>query len=261
LHASDWCTIFDVSELSSAISEAARAASLEEIGAGALPALARALDACPVFLAESRGDFLEAQAIAGEGRELLPDYLRRFATEDPLIRAVIAVPRLVTIFEDTVDARIVRASRAYNEFHRLYDFEHHMLIVFFGETITAPRVLAMGFTRGRRLPAFGQREIRIGQLVLPALHGAAQRILGARLRPDLETEVARVAAERGLSRAETRVFSALLVGSSNGEIARRLCVSIDTVKTHLQRIFRKLGVASRTQALATMREGRFTRER
>jgi ATP/maltotriose-dependent transcriptional regulator MalT len=50
------------------------------------------------------------------------------------------------------------------------------------------------------------------------------------------------------------VLSVLLVGASNGEIARRLSISIDTVKTHLQRIFRKLGVASRAQAMSTVRE-------
>jgi DNA-binding NarL/FixJ family response regulator len=49
-------------------------------------------------------------------------------------------------------------------------------------------------------------------------------------------------------------LSVLLCGASNREIAMRLYVSIDTVKTHLQRIFRKLGVTSRAQALAAVRE-------
>jgi DNA-binding CsgD family transcriptional regulator len=40
---------------------------------------------------------------------------------------------------------------------------------------------------------------------------------------------------------------------SNREIARRLCVSVDTVKTHVQRIMRKFDVTSRAQAMATVR--------
>ena len=244
-------------ELSTAISEAARATSLEEIGVSALPALARALDACPAFFADSSGNFVEAAPIAGEAREELPGYLRRYATEDPLIRVAVVAPQPVVLLEQHVDARSFRASRVYNEFHRVHDFEHHMLIRFFGERLTAPRALVMGFSRGRRLPAFGPRERRIGELVLPALHGAARRILATGLRPSLETEVLRVAAERGLTGAERRVLSALLLGVSNGEIARRLCVSVDTVKTHLQRIFRKLEVSSRAEALAAMREGGF----
>jgi DNA-binding CsgD family transcriptional regulator len=245
-------------QISLAISEAARASSLEEIGASAFPALAAALGACPAFLAESSGDFVEADAIAGEAREELSGYLRRFASEDPLIRVAVAVSRPVSVLESHVDARTVRASRAYNEFHRAHDFEHHMIFRFLGERLTSPHALVMGFTRGRRLPAFGAREIRIAELVLPALQGAAQRIVTAGFRP--VRELSRVADERGLTRAEAHVLSILLRGSSNREIARSLSISIDTVKTHLQRIFRKLGVASRAQALATMRDAGYASE-
>ena len=241
-------------ELSLAISEAARAVNLEEIGATALPALANALNACPAFLAESSGDFVQAEAIAGEAREELPGYLRRFASEDPLIRVAVAVSRPVSILESHVDVRTVRESRAYNEFHRTHDFEHHMIVRFFGERLTARRALVMGFTRGRRLAPFGARELQIAEHVLPALEGAARRIVAAGPAPESKLAISRVETECGLTRAEARVLSVLLLGASNREIAQRLCVSIDTVKTHVQRIFRKLGVASRAQALATIRD-------
>jgi DNA-binding NarL/FixJ family response regulator len=48
------------------------------------------------------------------------------------------------------------------------------------------------------------------------------------------------------------VLSVLLSGSSNREIARHLHLSVDTVKTHVQRILRKLGVSSRAQAIARL---------
>ena len=40
----------------------------------------------------------------------------------------------------------------------------------------------------------------------------------------------------------------------SGAIAERLGLGIDTVKTHVRRIFRKLSVASRAQALAAVRD-------
>ena len=43
-------------------------------------------------------------------------------------------------------------------------------------------------------------------------------------------------------------------GESNQEIAGKLFVSTSTVKTHINRLYRKLGARSRTQAVARARE-------
>ena len=243
-------------EVSLAIAEAARATTLEDIGRHALPALARALDACPSFLAEAAAIFVESRPLAGDHSDILPGYLREFVADDPLIAVSVTRPAPVLILEDHLDRRVIRAGRAYNEFHRTHDFEHHMLIRFFGEHLTCAGALAMGFTRGRRLPPFGAREMRVAQLVLPALEGAARRILASELPAPLQHDAARMARERGLTRAEIRVLSVLLAGASNAEIARRLCVSVPTVKTHVQRILRKLGVGSRAQAMALVGFGK-----
>jgi len=141
--------------LSLAISEAAGAATLEEIGNAAFPALARALDACPVFFAESAGNFVESQAIAGEHGDIIPFYLREFLLDDPLFPVALSASAPVTLFEDHLDARTLTASRAYSEFHRVYDFEHHMLVRFSGDRLVTPGALSMGFTRGRHLSPFG----------------------------------------------------------------------------------------------------------
>jgi DNA-binding NarL/FixJ family response regulator len=51
-----------------------------------------------------------------------------------------------------------------------------------------------------------------------------------------------------LTPAERRVLRLLARGSSNHEVSAELFVSTETVKTHVSRILRKLGVSSRSKA-------------
>jgi LuxR family transcriptional regulator, maltose regulon positive regulatory protein len=57
-----------------------------------------------------------------------------------------------------------------------------------------------------------------------------------------------------LSERELEVLRLLASGKSNRRIASELFVSVGTVKTHTNNLYRKLGVHSRTQALARARE-------
>jgi DNA-binding CsgD family transcriptional regulator len=64
-----------------------------------------------------------------------------------------------------------------------------------------------------------------------------------------------------LSRREQEILGWLRRGESNTAIAAALDISPHTVKNHLQRIFRKIGVNNRTQAAAQYNEAmRATRE-
>lgn len=53
----------------------------------------------------------------------------------------------------------------------------------------------------------------------------------------------------GLSKRELEVLGLIAGGFSNQEIAERLFVSLNTIKTHTSRLFAKLEVRSRTQAV------------
>jgi LuxR family transcriptional regulator, maltose regulon positive regulatory protein len=53
-----------------------------------------------------------------------------------------------------------------------------------------------------------------------------------------------------LSVREIQILQLLAQGLSNGELAQKLVIAVGTVKRHLSNIFQKLGVQSRTQAVA-----------
>ncbi|MCA9552158.1 MAG: helix-turn-helix transcriptional regulator [Myxococcales bacterium] len=57
----------------------------------------------------------------------------------------------------------------------------------------------------------------------------------------------------GLTRSEQAVLQALVAGQSNAEIGRSLFISPETVRTHLTRIYKKLGVRSRLEAVVKAR--------
>jgi LuxR family maltose regulon positive regulatory protein len=56
-----------------------------------------------------------------------------------------------------------------------------------------------------------------------------------------------------LSERELQVLQLVAAGKSNREISGQLFVTVDTVKKHLTHVFNKLGVGSRTQAVARAR--------
>jgi DNA-binding NarL/FixJ family response regulator len=53
-----------------------------------------------------------------------------------------------------------------------------------------------------------------------------------------------------LTERELQVLRGMSQGKSNAEIGRELYLSEDTIKTHARRLFRKLGVTDRAQAVA-----------
>jgi DNA-binding NarL/FixJ family response regulator len=77
------------------------------------------------------------------------------------------------------------------------------------------------------------------------------------LSPSVATRVLgrmRAPAEEALSPRELEILQAVAEGLSNKQVGRRLYVSEATVKTHLLRIFAKLGVDDRTAAVTAALE-------
>ena len=63
-----------------------------------------------------------------------------------------------------------------------------------------------------------------------------------------EAQPARAARPGGLTRRELEILRLVAEGHSNSQLARMLWVTEQTVKFHLSNVYRKLGVANRTEA-------------
>ncbi|HBK87270.1 MAG: LuxR C-terminal-related transcriptional regulator [Cyclobacteriaceae bacterium] len=61
-------------------------------------------------------------------------------------------------------------------------------------------------------------------------------------------------ARLGISKREQEVLTWLAQGLSNQEIADKMFVSVNTVKTHLSNLFQKLNASRRTQAIQRAKE-------
>ncbi len=93
-----------------------------------------------------------------------------------------------------------------------------------------------------------------GQAIIDAIHAAAageniwsrdslRRVAGALTPPG-----AGPAGDVALTKRENEVLKQIALGLTNKEIGKSLHISYETVKEHVQHIFRKLGVTDRTQA-------------
>jgi DNA-binding CsgD family transcriptional regulator len=122
------------------------------------------------------------------------------------------------------------------------------------ETPSVPRALDVELdatTDGRRLRA---------SLTLARSPATGERLVLATVSPaeeksPLASAVDAAAARHGLSPAEAAVLREMTSGATNAQIARKLSISPNTVRTHLMHVFPKLGVHSRTAALAKVGEG------
>jgi DNA-binding NarL/FixJ family response regulator len=106
----------------------------------------------------------------------------------------------------------------------------------------------------------GVRVVAAGEALLAP--GVTRRLISefARLRPAPAASGALVtaggvpAALSALTPRETEVLRLVAEGLSNTEIAGRLIVTEETVKTHVSRLLAKLGLRDRTQAVVTAYE-------
>jgi DNA-binding CsgD family transcriptional regulator len=113
----------------------------------------------------------------------------------------------------------------------------------------APVVAATG-DRGRAADLFDEAEAILA--VCPSAGVLPDRLAAARRA----VTVGKPAAGGELSERELTVLRCLSGGLSEREIGRELYVSFNTVHSHVKSVYRKLGVSSRSEAIARAREAR-----
>ena len=90
-------------------------------------------------------------------------------------------------------------------------------------------------------------------VIFAALGAWIGRRLTRRPAPEAFRKNEAAIASLGITAREYETLEHLAAGRSNKEIARALGVSPNTVKTHLARLYEKLGAARRTQAVQKAR--------
>jgi DNA-binding NarL/FixJ family response regulator len=87
----------------------------------------------------------------------------------------------------------------------------------------------------------------LATLVREALNGHIVHSLSS-LKAERETQEALEAERSSLTERELQILQLVASGATNGEIARRLWITQQTVKFHVSNIYRKLDVTNRTEA-------------
>ncbi|SMC83662.1 response regulator [Kibdelosporangium aridum] len=96
----------------------------------------------------------------------------------------------------------------------------------------------------------GVRTIAAGDsLVAPAVTRTLIGHFAERLRPTDTTRPALQQVRQTLARRELEVLEQIAAGLSNAEIAEKLCITTETVKTYVSRILTKLDLRDRVQAV------------
>lgn len=126
---------------------------------------------------------------------------------------------------------------------RLVEYQYLVLehsVEIYGALVAAV-FAGFGIWLGLRLTR-GKERVVVREVAVPA--------------PSIFERDARQVASLGITPRELEILELIASGLSNREIAERIFVSENTVKTHSSRLFDKLGARRRTQAVQLGKEAR-----
>jgi DNA-binding NarL/FixJ family response regulator len=165
---------------------------------------------------------------------LLAAFVRNMP-QHPLIRLHAAGDLRAHRLSDVTSLRSFRRAALYGEFFAPASIWHQLT---FGLGGPPGRLVGVWANRARR--DFSEEELLLAELLRPRLQAA-------------ELAVRRAVARAALTIREREVLDLVAAGASNAAVAEALVVSPGTVKKHLDNIYAKLGVGSRTAAAARTR--------
>lgn len=171
-----------------------------------------------------------------EPHELWRRYLATVAEEDPFTPSRVKAYGVTVLSLKDFEPECSAIYRAFLAEHGLADRAD--VYLYNAGTIVGQFALL----RTPELPPFASEDLAALRRMQPLLEHA----FACTLDPELPT-LRPALAESGLSEREMDVAELVARGATNGEIARSLHIAEATVKTHLTRVYSKVGVRTRTQ--------------
>lgn len=148
----------------------------------------------------------------------------------------------------TLDSQISQeallSSRYYLEFMKT--FQHRYVLDMFFRNSSSEIIAVISLLRSKSQGDFTAQEITL----LETIHDFMEFSLNTVYLPKRDAERSNLQARYQLTDRELDVVELLISGASNKEIARRIDMGLATLKTHLNHIFRKTSVQSRTELTA-----------
>lgn len=163
--------------------------------------------------------------------DLLAAFVRDMP-QHPLIRLHAAGDRCAHRLSDVTGLRDFRRSALYSEFFVPVAIKHQLTL-----GLDGPPGPLVGVWINRARRDFSDSELLLGELLRPHLQAA-------------ELAAKRAVARAALTHREREVLDLIASGATNAAVAEALVVSTGTVKKHLDNIYAKLHVGSRTAAAA-----------
>ncbi len=150
--------------------------------------------------------------------------------EHPLVRHYAAGDRTARRLSDATSSRAFHRFGLYYEFFRPLGLEHQLTL-----GLAGPPGYLIGISLNRARHDFADEELLLIELLRPHIEAG-------------ERAVTRAVVRAGLTNREREVLDLVATGATNAAVAEALVVSPGTVKKHLDNIYAKLGVTTRTAA-------------
>jgi DNA-binding CsgD family transcriptional regulator len=173
-----------------------------------------------------------------------PGYRELLGSEDYLVAPVIAESRVVALLHvSRVDSgSTARDVDVLETFASAYSLLHQRML-------NTERVQQQRTSIARAAARLTEEADRIAAAAISLDVEHDNRVTPPTIAPDSALAAA-------LSDRERQVFERLVLGASNAEIADELVITVETVKTHVKRILRKIGAINRSEAIALYMEAR-----
>ncbi|PYE11695.1 regulatory LuxR family protein [Williamsia limnetica] len=154
-----------------------------------------------------------------------------------------------------INDRVIGLLHAYQQFPLVADSDGAALLALYTSTFVTVNEREAWTHR-----VWMQRQI-VSDLASELIHRSEVHLSGdlaldapdfAHIRPVERTDVADMSSSLDalLTARETEVMHLIVAGSSNADIAEKLFITVETVKSHVKKILRKLGAVNRSEAIS-----------